>query len=63
VRFRATFEPQRLLPSLVQRFVEGTLGGSFAPLVACLAGQEKLSAKDLAALKAIARKLDDEPKP
>lgn len=59
VQFRATFEPQRMLSSLVGRFVDQTLGGSFAPLVAYLAGQEKLSAKDLAALRAIARKLDD----
>jgi predicted transcriptional regulator len=60
VQFRATFEPQRMLSSLVGRFVDQTLGGSFAPLVAYLAGQEKLSPKDLAALRAIARKLDNE---
>lgn len=60
VQFRAKFEPQRLLPSLVGRFVEQTLGGSFGPLVAYLADQQKLSSKDLAALKAIARKLDNE---
>lgn len=60
VQFRARFEPQRLLPSLVGRFVEQTLGGSFGPLVAYLADQRQLSAKDLAALKAIARKLENE---
>jgi BlaI family transcriptional regulator, penicillinase repressor len=60
VQFRAAVEPQRLLPSLVERFVERTLGGSTAPLVAYLADQDKLSAKDLAALRAIARKLADE---
>lgn len=60
VQFRARFEAQRLLPSLVGRFVEQTLGGSFGPLVAYLADQQKLSAKDLAALRAIARKLESE---
>lgn len=59
VQFRATVEPDRLLPSLVSRFVEATFGGAYGPLVACLADQQKLSAKDLAALRAIARKLDD----
>ncbi|MBI2823646.1 MAG: BlaI/MecI/CopY family transcriptional regulator [Planctomycetia bacterium] len=60
VQFRAAVPPQRVLPSLVERFVERTLGGSSAPLVAYLADQGQLSAKDLAALRAIARKLDDE---
>jgi len=60
VQFRAAIEPQRLLPSLVERFVARTLGGSPAPLLAYLADQERLSAKDLAALRAIARKLADE---
>jgi len=58
VQFRAAVEPQRLLPSLVDRFVANTLAGSPAALVSYLAGQEKLSAKDLAALRAIAKKLD-----
>lgn len=58
VQFRAAVAPQRLLPSLVERFVERTLGGSSAPLVAYLADQSKLSAKDLAALRAIAKKLE-----
>jgi predicted transcriptional regulator len=63
VQYRAAVDQERLLPSLVERFVERTLGGSTAPLVAYLADQEKLSAKDLAALRAIARKLaDDEQK-
>jgi predicted transcriptional regulator len=57
VQFRAAIDQRRLLPSLVERFVERTLGGSTAPLVAYLADHEKLSAKDLAALRAIARKL------
>jgi predicted transcriptional regulator len=60
VQFRAAIEPERMLPTLVDRFVERTLGGSYAPLVAYLADRGKLSAKDLAALRAIARKLDSE---
>jgi predicted transcriptional regulator len=59
VQFRAAVEPERFWPALVKRFVQGSLGGSFAPLAAYLANQGKLSAKDLAALKAIVRKLDD----
>ena len=62
VQYRAAIEPDRLLPTLVGRFVERTLGGAYGPLVAFLADHEKLSAKDLAALKAIAQKLHDEAK-
>jgi predicted transcriptional regulator len=61
VQFRAAVEPERLLPRLVSRFVETTFGGAYGTLVACLADRKKLSAKDLAALRAIARKLDDDP--
>jgi hypothetical protein len=48
------------LPAIVRRFVDRTLGGSLGPLVACLADSDKLSAKDLAALRAIARKIADD---
>jgi len=58
VQFRAAVEPGRLLPTLLARFVDATFGGSYGPLVACLADRDKLSAKDLATLRAIARKLD-----
>ena len=54
VRFRAAVEERRVLPALVRRFVERTLAGSSEPLVAYLADSEKLSAKDLAVLRAIA---------
>ena len=60
VRFRAAVDERRVLPALVRRFVERTLAGSFEPLVAYLADSEKLSTKDLAALRAIARKVSDE---
>ncbi len=59
VRFRAAAEERRLLPAIVRRFVDTALAGSLEPLVACLADSEKLSAKDLAALKAIARRVSD----
>jgi predicted transcriptional regulator len=61
VEYRAAVEERRLMPKLVERFVAHTLGGSSAPLVAYLADQSKLSAKDLAALRTIARKLADDP--
>lgn len=59
VRYRAAVEERRVLPALVRRFVERTLAGSFEPLVAYLADSEKLSSKDLAALRAIAKKVSD----
>jgi predicted transcriptional regulator len=61
VRFRATIDKKRLLPSLIGRFVEGVLGGSPGPLVAYLAESGKLSPKDLKALQAIAEKLGEPP--
>ena len=60
VRFRAAVEQERVVPKLIGRFVESVLGGSAEPLVAYLAGSKKLSAKDLEALRAIAKKMEDE---
>lgn len=57
VQFRALVDPQRVLPTLVRRFVDDVLGGSPDPLVAYLSGSGKLSAKDLTALREIARKM------
>lgn len=57
VRFKAVVDRKRLLPTLVNRFVESVLGGSADPLVAYLADNNKLSAKDLEALQSIARKI------
>lgn len=62
VRFRAATEESRLLPAIVRRFVDRALAGSLEPLVAHLADSGKLSAKDLAALRAIARKVSDQEK-
>ncbi len=62
VQFRALVEPQRVLPTLVRRFVDDVLGGSHDPLVAYFSGSGKLSPKDITALREIARKLGrDEP--
>jgi predicted transcriptional regulator len=60
VRFQAALEEEQVVPSLIGRFVQAVLGGSAEPLVAYLAGSEKLSAKDLEALRSIARKLGEE---
>ncbi len=59
ILWRAAVEQRRAMGELVRRFVDGVLGGSTEPLVAYLAGQKQLSAKDVAALKRIADKLDD----
>ncbi|MGD9659570.1 MAG: BlaI/MecI/CopY family transcriptional regulator, partial [Methylocystis sp.] len=37
VQYRAVLDSKRLLPSLIEKFVHSTLGGSYAPLVAFLA--------------------------
>jgi predicted transcriptional regulator len=58
ILWRSTIERSRAVPEFVRRFVDGVLGGSAEPLVAYLAGQKQLSAKDIAALQKIADKLD-----
>jgi predicted transcriptional regulator len=62
IRYRAAVEETRLLPALIRRFVDRVLGGSAGPLAAYLAesGEEALSAKDLEALRAIAKKIGEE---
>ena len=62
IRYRAAVSQKRLLPALVDRFVDRVLGGTTDPLVAYFADSGKLSAKDLAALQAIARKVKGNPK-
>jgi len=57
VQYRAAIDERRLLPAIVERFVDRTLAGSLEPLVTYLADSAKLSAKDLAALRTIARKM------
>jgi len=57
VRFRAAVDEEHLVAKLIRRFVQQTLGGSPGPLVAYLADSERLSAKDVEALRRIARKV------
>ena len=57
VQYRAAVAEKRVLPAVVGRFVDRTLAGSLVPMVDYLAGSDKLSAKDLAALRTIARKM------
>jgi predicted transcriptional regulator len=60
VHFRASIPQQHVLAALIGRFVQSVLGGSAEPLVAYLAGSEKLSAKDLETLRGICRKIDQD---
>ncbi|MEX0675634.1 MAG: BlaI/MecI/CopY family transcriptional regulator [Pirellulales bacterium] len=64
VQYRAAVAETRVLPAMVRRFVDRTLAGSLEPLVQCLADSDKLSGKDLVALRTIARKMaaDDKKK-
>ena len=57
VRFRAAVDERRVVPELIRRFVERTLGGSAGPLVAYLAESAKLCPKDLEALRDLALKV------
>src|SRR5262245_36549880 len=63
IRYRAVLEERRVLPVLIRRFVERVLGGSAAPLAAYLADSDnaRLSAKDLEALRKVARKIGEAP--
>jgi BlaI family transcriptional regulator, penicillinase repressor len=61
IRFRAAINENRVVPALINKFVEGMLGGSPGPLVAYLADSGKLSEKDLKALRAIAQKIGQPP--
>ena len=62
IRYRAAVAQEQLLPTLIGRFVESVLGGSAEPLVAYFGSSKKLSAKDLEALRTIARKIQGDPK-
>jgi BlaI family transcriptional regulator, penicillinase repressor len=61
VQFRASVQEQKVVPALIGRFVQSVLGGNAEPLVAYLAGSEKLSANDLEMLRGICRKIEKEP--
>jgi BlaI family penicillinase repressor len=63
IHYRAAVEQERVLPALIRRFVEQALGGSAEPLAAYLADEDggRLSSRDLAALRSIARKIGKDP--
>jgi BlaI family transcriptional regulator, penicillinase repressor len=63
IRYRAAVAQERVLPALIGRFVEHVLGGSAEPLVAYFGNSQKLSAKDLESLRAIARKIHGDSQP
>jgi predicted transcriptional regulator len=62
IQYRAAVGRERVVPTLIRRFVERVLGGSAGPLAAYLAESdaEKLSEKDLASLREIARKIGED---
>ena len=62
VRFRAAVDQRRVLPELIRRFVDRTLGGSAGPLVAYLAESGELSAKDREVLRDLARNVGNQAK-
>ena len=61
ILYRAAVPEESVLPTLIRRFVDGVLGGRAGPLAAFLveSGEGRLSARDLAALRAIARKIGE----
>ena len=59
VKFRAALGSKRVIPALVERFVDTILGGSAGPLVAYLSDSARLSPNDLEALRGIARRLEN----
>jgi BlaI family penicillinase repressor len=63
VRYVATQGESPVQLSLIRRFIDCFLGGSSEPLVAYLADSEKLSARDLKTLRALAERLRKEEKP
>ncbi len=62
MQYRAVVDKRRFLPAVVRRFVDRTLAGSLEPFVAYLADSKSLSAKDLAALKSIVKKMESQDK-
>jgi predicted transcriptional regulator len=60
VRFRAAVEEQRVMPALIRRFIDRTLGGAAGPLVAYLADMNRLSLKDAETLRAIAKRISEQ---
>ena len=61
ILYRASVDRERVEPTLIRRFVEGSLGGAVGPLAAFLADSnaKRLSKSDLESLRAIARKMEN----
>src|SRR5262245_34209979 len=57
-RYSAAVQPAALVESAVESFVEKTLGGSVAPLVAFLAERGEVSAKERAELARLLERLE-----
>lgn len=61
-QYTAKVEAGDIVSNKVSEFIEKTLGGSLSPLLSYFASSEKLSAQELAQLKELAAKLDQEKK-
>jgi predicted transcriptional regulator len=57
-RYSARLSKTELLRGLVQRFVEGTLGGSLSPFVAYLAENPDLTSDEIEQLQQLLRELE-----
>jgi len=57
-RYSARLSKTELLRGLVQRFVEGTLGGSLSPFVAYLAENPDLTSDEIEQLQELLRELE-----
>jgi len=60
-RYEPAIAPQEVLGTLVERFVEGTLGGSLVPLVTYFSRQNRLSQAEMDELQRLVAKLQQEP--
>jgi predicted transcriptional regulator len=60
--FRSRIEPSEVQAVLTRQFVRETLGGSITPFVAYLDGGVQLSPADIAELRAVLERLEEEKK-
>jgi predicted transcriptional regulator len=57
-RYEAVMEPQAVMGSLVEQFVEKTLGGSLVPFVTYFVSQNQLTEAETAELRQLVSKLE-----
>lgn len=62
-RYAATSPKAGILKGAVDRFVRESLGGSLSPFVQYLSEARELSDDDMAALRELVRRMDDEERP